>query len=151
MKEKKTTTAVLLTATILIWGMIAIRAVHWMHPKQEMYEKQAAPQPQTVPLRHEPVSIGRDPFLKHISPEREKSKQTATAATARTKEQTDPSFIFKGIMNCSGIGLAIVMRGDEAIILKRGDTIDGFKVDRFNHNELILTKNGKKTRLEVKR
>ena len=66
MKEKKITTAVLLTATILIWGMIAIQAVHWMHPKQKMYEEQTAPQPRTALLRHESVSIDSDPFLRHI-------------------------------------------------------------------------------------
>lgn len=153
MKNRKTTTYALALSAALVWALVAVQIVRWMVPDNETYHHEVSGPPQEAPS--DPVAQKMDyadPFLKELGKQVTAGRRASMVSPAATsgEDNTPPPIIYKGLMNCSGVKVAIVMKDGASIMLRTGDNVSGFYVRDFTHDELVLERKGRKLRLEIR-
>ena len=151
MKTRKTTTFVLAVSAVLVWGIIAVRMIRWIRIGNDEVQTVCTVKPHVGdPVPEPPAMEYQDPFLKEIRwkspvPETERQGQD----TGAPEETPPPHIVFKGLIKCSGIPVAIVMDSDCSVMLRHGDIFAGFSVTGFSYDELVLERNGRTYRLQI--
>lgn len=153
MKNRKGITVILAVSAVLVWGTIAVQTVRWMHrDKDEIHTDYIVKTSEKGGEREPHEMEYRDPFLKEITDKAiipESAPSSHPAGTPATEACAPPPLVFKGLMNCSGTPVAIVMKGSESLMLGCGDHIEGFYIAGFSYDELILEKNGTPYKLKI--
>lgn len=153
MKNRKGITVILAVSAVLVWGTIAVQTVRWMQKDKDDMDTVSVAKPSVkanFPETYETEYM--DPFLREITDKAiipESAPSSHPAGTPATEACAPPPIVFKGLMNCSGTTVAIVMKGSESLMLGCGDHIEGFYIAGFSYDELVLEKNGTPYKLKI--
>ena len=152
MKDRKTTISVLAASAVLVWALVAVQAVRWMRPEKDEPRPARAVPKTAVSCAEEPQDVDyADPFLKELGQPKPEGKPAAPSGdrSPSAEDSTPPPVVYKGLMDCSGVKVAIVIKDGWSLMLRKGDKVCGFSVRGFTYDELILERKGRKYRLEI--
>ncbi|MDR0894157.1 MAG: host-nuclease inhibitor Gam family protein [Prevotellaceae bacterium] len=156
MKTKKLTVPVLLTLSMVIWGVIAWKVYAAMHeesreaPVASPIVKPAKPEAPTLLLNY------KDPFLGDYrsasQPTGEEPARKVTPAVRPPAESTPeavPDFTYKGFIRVGKEVKAMVERNGKSLQLKAGDRIGLFRIEVIGDYQLTVTYQSRKYELPV--
>lgn len=146
--NNKYSTSLLLVAVVIIWGMIAYKAMDLSHPTDKA-ESPIKMEKLEVPARRALTLNYRDPFLE----ENEivmKDKPTAVVSVRHKDEPQPPSWKYKGIISSNGKSVALVTYCGETYLLGINEEFDGFKVEAISSNTIVVSQNKHQFKLEAK-
>ena len=144
MKTGKFTTLVLAIGVLLVWGDVIARVIAWNRPDDDKAAIPAMPpDPGPVGRTDTLVLNYRDPFLGSDGkkPSQQPGKESAPVP-APPQGSTEPTFVYKGMMRSGGRSFALVDVKGQVLMLKKGESVEGFRITDIGNDVLVVRKNG---------
>lgn len=156
MKNRKSTTSVLLLLCIVVWGTIGWKVFSNLNDSPVLVAQIAKP---VMAIRKDSIRLllnYRDPFLgDYLMEDSSRTEVVQEAAYVNPEpnlgfeQETPPDFQYKGTIRIGKTSQAIVARQDENILLNVRDKIGEFVVLNISEEILTVSRAGKKYQLSI--